>query len=117
MPSYIPGGLEPSKKRGILDQRIVELRHAIRSGPSPDRISRAAEKVRAATLAVIKARRAILAEFRVARSGGFRSPGGDSIGRQEDNLGREFQEWSSLTVEEIVARHPLEVSPPHPANP
>ena len=105
MSNYVPRGLEPHKKREILDQRIAELRHAIRTGATPARLSKTAERVRSAALAVIKAKRAILAEIRVVQSGGSRFPDGDSNARQEENLAVESGRCSSATVDEIAARY------------
>ena len=55
MPLYPPRSLEPYKKKETLLKREQQLRHALFSGAAPDRLRRAAENVRTAQLAVLKA--------------------------------------------------------------
>lgn len=92
MPAYVPRGMEPYKKRELLEKRRVALHGAINAGASVERVANAAEKVRSAVLAVIKGRRSILDGQRET----------DELKRQLANLQTEEQRWLSLTVEEIV---------------
>ena len=90
MPSFVPRSLEPYQKRGLFEKRVRQLRAAVKSGASCLRVSSAAEKVRLAALAVIKAKRALVQ--------------GMNRARQLDNLQREEDRWSALTAEEIIAQ-------------
>jgi hypothetical protein len=93
MPSFVPRGNEPYQKRDILDKRMRSLRGLIASGASAARIADAAEKVRHAALAVIKARRSILAE----------RPEDAARRRELDNLERDEARWRESSVEAILA--------------
>ncbi|WP_265593921.1 hypothetical protein [Haloferula sp. BvORR071] len=53
MSNYIPG-VGAFKKRKIRDKRVEELMGAIKRQESPERIERAAEKVRDAQLSVLR---------------------------------------------------------------
>src|SRR5262245_24227153 len=90
VPSFIPRNLEPYCKRELFDRRVLQLRGAVNSGASAARVSNAAEKVRLAALAVVKARRAQLA--------------GNDRTRQLRNLQKEQEWWSSLSPAAIVAQ-------------
>jgi predicted metal-dependent hydrolase len=86
---------EAPRKRSQLDQRLRRLQAAVRSGEGSIHISNAAEKVRLAALAFIKAKRALLGEY----------PRRDPEGRQSQNLQKEEQRWLSLPTEAIVEEH------------
>ena len=100
MPSFVPRGLEPYQKRELLDKRLTQLRAAVATGGSPARVARAAEKVRAAALAAIKAERALLGHH--LQTGPPQDP---NVARRLDNLAREAELWASLTAEAIVQEH------------
>lgn len=85
----------PDRKLDLLDRRLIRLRGAVKRGESPAKIAAAAELVREAALAVIKAKQALLAEY----------PDRDTDGRRAQNLDREEQLWHALSVEEIAAEH------------
>jgi hypothetical protein len=88
MPSHIPRSLEPYKKREQFEQRVGQLRAAIVSGASAERIACLAEKVRLAALGLVKGRRHLVR-------------GGD-MERQLENLQREEERWLGFGAEEIV---------------
>jgi hypothetical protein len=90
VPSFVPRSLEPYKKRELFDKRVLQLRGAVKSGASAVRVANAAEKVRLAALAVIKAKRALIV--------------GEDRARQLENLRRDEERWLSLSPEDIVAR-------------
>lgn len=100
--NYIPRR-EPDARRGALTKRIEELRHAVRAG-GETRIADAAETVRAAALALIKAYRSKIKSDDGILQGrtGSRI---DNLRRKLAKLEREFAEWSAMTVEEIVRRN------------
>jgi hypothetical protein len=88
VPSHVPRDLEPYKKRALFDKRVRQLRAAV--GARPDRLSDAAEKVRRAALAVVKAKRALCR--------------GADRAKQLSNLRREEERWLALAVEDIIAQ-------------
>ena len=92
---------EPERKLDLFDRRLGRLRGAVRRGESPARIARAAEQLRLAALAVLKAKRALIAEY----------PDRDPDGRQSSNLVREEARWLALTPEAIVAEYGVEAEP------
>ncbi len=93
MPAFVPRSYEPYKKREQLDKRLLALRGAVNAGASAERIAGAAEEVRLAALAIVKARRSILAGWRED----------DAVARQLRNLQRDEERWVSLSVEAIVS--------------
>jgi hypothetical protein len=90
MPSFVPRSLEPYQKRELFEKRVRELRGAVKAGVSASRVASAAEKVRLAALAVVKAKRALVR-------------GTDRV-QQISNLQQEEDRWLALTAEEIVAQ-------------
>ena len=104
MPSFAPRTLEPYKKREQLGRRTVELRTAVRFGATT-RVMKAAEKLRAAALALIKAKRHLIATQPAFLTGLRKRPEGASLTRQLANLEAEHNWWSSATVAEIVERY------------
>lgn len=109
MPSFVPRSLEPYQKRELLEKRISQLRSAIATGASQERLATAAEKVRSATMGVIKARRSLLAEHLVALTGGRTTyPDAEAISRQLTNLNDEEQQWRSLAPDAIVEQFSTE---------
>jgi hypothetical protein len=102
MPSFVPRSLEPYQKKELLEKRIVELQAAVCSGAGPARLSKAAEKVRSAALAVVKAKRAIIASHPTSQTGSKAYNRAESLAPELANLEQEYERWSSLSVEEIV---------------
>ncbi len=86
---------EPLRKLDLLDRRLGRLRGAVKRGEGSTHIANAAEKVRLAALAVIKARRALIKEY----------PQRDPDGREFRNLRTEEQRWLTLSTEAIVQEH------------
>ena len=76
MPSLVTPHSEPDRKLELLNRRLVRLRGAIKAGESLDHIHTAAEKVRLAHLAIIKAKLALIREY----------PQRDPKGRQSAKL-------------------------------
>jgi hypothetical protein len=83
---------EPARKQSRFDKKLRRLRAAVESGEGPVDVSREAEKVRLATLALIKAERALIREY----------PQRDPDGRQSWNLQDEEQRWLALSTEAII---------------
>ncbi len=104
MASFIPRSLEPYQKSELLEKRICELRKAVESGASAEKATRVAEKVRAAVLAVIKARRSLLASTTAAQTLPPDHPDAEKLTRQMENLRQSEEHWRSLEWSEI-ARH------------
>jgi hypothetical protein len=92
---------EPERKLGFFDSMISRLRGSVRRGDSPVRLRKAAERVRQAALAVIKAKRALIAEY----------PDRDPSGRQSRNLAGEEERWLSLPAETIASEYGAEAGP------
>ncbi len=86
---------EPDRKLDLLDRRLGRLRGAVKRGEGPTHIKNAAEKVRLAALALIKAKRALIREY----------PQRDPDGRQSRNLQDEEQRWLTLSTDAIVEEH------------
>jgi hypothetical protein len=86
---------EPDRKLDLLDRRLCHLRGAVKRGEGAIHISNAAENVRLAVLALIKAKRALIEEY----------PQRDPRGRQSQILQEEEQRWLALSIEAIVEEH------------
>ncbi|SRR5579883_2211491 len=86
---------EPDRKLGTFESRLCRLRGAVKRGAGPIPVSNAAEKLRLAALALIKARRALIKEY----------PQRDPGGRQSRNLQEEEQRWLALSTEAIVQEY------------
>jgi hypothetical protein len=80
----------PAKKLAILGKRENEIMHAIYSGFSNERLFKAAEKVRAAQLAVLKGKRHYVVDDGNPHFDGFKE------------VDAKTAEWTSKPVEEIV---------------
>lgn len=85
----------PDIKLDLLDRRLGRLRGVVKRGEASAHISKAAENVRLAALAVIKAKRALIMEY----------PQRDPTGRQSRNLRDEEQRWLTLSTDAIVEEH------------
>jgi hypothetical protein len=77
---------------GLLERRLGQLRGAVKRGDGPTQVANAAEKVRLAALAVIKAKRALIREY----------PERDPGGRQSRNLLDEERRWLTTSIGAIV---------------
>ena len=95
MPSWLTPHSEPSRKLNLYEKRLGRLRAAVKADEGPAHVAKAAEKIRLAALAVIKAKRALIREY-TSR---------DPDRRQTRHLAEDELRWQTLTVEEIVARH------------
>jgi hypothetical protein len=95
MPSWVSQHSEPASKQNLLKKRLCRLRAAVKAGEGLLHISREAEKVRLAALALIKAKRALIREY----------PGRDPDGRQSWNLQDEEQRWLFASSDAIVEQH------------
>jgi hypothetical protein len=76
----------------LLDRRLVRLRGAVKRGEGSTHIANAAEKVRLAALALIKAKRALIREY----------PDRDPRGRQTRSLQDQEQRWLTVSTDAIV---------------
>jgi hypothetical protein len=86
---------EPYRKLNLLDKRLRRLRGAVKAGEGPTHVSNAAEKLRLAALALIKARLALIREY----------PQRDLDGRESSKLRDEERRWRSLTIDAVVKEH------------
>jgi hypothetical protein len=86
---------EPYRKLSLLDKRLRRLRGAVKAGEGPTHVLKAAEKLRLAALAVIKAKLALIREY----------PQRDPDGRESLKLRDEELRWRSLTTEAVVEAH------------
>jgi hypothetical protein len=91
----VSGHSEPLRKLYQFKSRLCRLRGVVKRGEGPIHISNAAEKVRLAALALIKAKRALIREY----------PERDPDGRPSRNLHEEEQRWMALSIEAIVEKH------------
>ena len=86
---------DPARKLYSFKKSLVRLRGALQSGDNSRHIFKAAESVRQAALALIKAKRSLLREY----------PDRDPGERQLRNLQDEEQRWLAYAAEEIVAEY------------
>ena len=82
----------PDRKFRLLDSRLVRLRGVVKRGEGPTHVSKAAENVRLAALAIIKTKRALITEY----------PQRDPTGLQFRKLQDEEQRWLTLSTNTIV---------------
>ncbi len=90
MPSRVPR-TNTTKKREQLERREQELRHAVHSGLSRERIVHAAEAVRHARLSLLKAELYWAIDLR-----------GDNDDDRLRSIRRAQQRWTERPVDEIV---------------
>ena len=91
---------EPNRKRNLFDKRLRRLRGAVKAGESSDHVAGAAEKLRLAALALIKAKRALIAEYP------RRDPDGQQLQKLRLQKLREAEQWwLSLSIEAIVEKY------------
>lgn len=95
MPSWVSRHSEPERKLNLFEKRLSGLRGAVKAREGLVHICSAAEKLRLAALAVIKAKRALIKEY----------PQRDPDDRQSRNLQEEEQRWMSLSAEAIAEEH------------
>jgi hypothetical protein len=86
---------QPYRKLGLLAKRHRRLRGAVKAGEGPTHVSNAAEELRLAALAVIKAQLALNREY----------PQRDPEGRETSKLRDEDLRWRSLSTEAIIEEH------------
>ena len=101
MPAAAPRN-NTTKKESQLRQKREELEHAIRSGLPHEKLARAAERVRAAQLSLLKARLHWALEARIQRTGG-RPPTRD-FGSVAEIQGS-TRDWTERTIASIIADH------------
>lgn len=92
MPQFVTPHSEPVSKLALLENVRTRLRSAIKAGSSPTRVRKAAERVRLAHLAIIKAKLALIWEY----------PQRDPDGRQSENLRNEQHHWQTLPIEAVI---------------
>jgi hypothetical protein len=92
---------EPGRKLDLFDRRLATLRGAVKRGEGSYHIAKAAENVRLAMLAVIKAKRALISEYRER----------DPTGRQSRKLQDEEQRWLALSTDAIVEARGKDATP------
>jgi hypothetical protein len=95
MPAWVSQHSDAVKKQNLIEKRLRRLRAAVREGEGSIHVSQAAEKVRLAALALIKAKRALIREY----------PQRDPDGRQSWNLQDEEQRWLAVSAEMIVEEY------------
>ena|ERR1700722_13971082 len=83
---------QPTRQGKVLRKSLCRLKHTVEIGRDLGRQIKAAEQVRIAQLALIKAKRDLIAEY----------PQRDLHGRQLRNLEIEEDRWLSLAVETII---------------
>jgi hypothetical protein len=92
MPSWVSVHSEPNRKKQLVEKKLHALRAAVREERNLVHISSAAEKVRLAAVALIKAKRALLREY----------PQRDPRGQHWRKLQNEEQRWLALSIPTIV---------------
>lgn len=95
MPSWVSRHSEPHRKLNLLEKRIGRLRGAVKAGEGAAHVAVAAEKLRLAALAVIKAKLALIGEY----------PRRDPDGRASRKLRQDADRWTSLPTQAIVERY------------
>ena len=95
MPSYPPRTLAPVKQLQTLAKREAALRGLLNRGGSEARVEAAAENVRHAHLAVLKARRSLI-EFKK-----------DSREKQNqlDSIAEDESAWSGAAIAAVIAQY------------
>jgi hypothetical protein len=99
-----PAFPEPKARQERLDKSILALRKLLPSG-DPAKVIKAAERVRLAALALLKARRSHVAAQPAIRSGKEWRKHGERLTKQLANLDRETDQWKSVSADEIVAMY------------
>jgi hypothetical protein len=92
MPSYSPRD-EPVKKQEELLKHLRELKYAIERKDSPDKINKAAEKIRKANLSLYKA------QSHVAREKQFQNK---PFTLTIEKIESEIIKWKTLSVDDII---------------
>jgi hypothetical protein len=91
MPEWVSKHSVP-RKSAFFESSLGRLQGAVKAGETPAHIHKAAEKLRLAKLAVIKAKLALIREYPVR----------DPDGRSSSNLQIEELRWQSLSTAAIV---------------
>ena len=95
MPLYPPRSQEPYKTTELLFKREQQLRHALSSGLASVKVSRAAEKVRAAQLMILKAEQELIRY----------DSDTEERTRQLAAIERKRNAWQGMSVEVIVQQY------------
>jgi hypothetical protein len=95
MPLYPPRSLEPYKKKETLLKRELQLRHALSSGETPERLRRAAENVRTSQLAVLKAEQELVRY----------DPESEERSRHLASIKKRRDTWQSIAIESIIQQY------------
>lgn len=88
----------PDRKFRLLDQRLVHLRGVVKRVEGATHVSKAAEHVRHAALAIIKTKRALITEY----------PQRDPTGLQLRKLQDEEQRWVTMSTNAIVDEYGID---------
>ena len=99
MPAAAPRS-NTTKKENQLRQKQQELEHAIISGLSRDKLVKAAERVRAAHLSLLKARQYWVADAKIQHTGGRRSTRDFGAVHEIEEATRA---WTAKSVDFIIA--------------
>lgn len=94
MPSY-PPRTQPFRKQEILDKRIVELKHVIKTSASDEALERAVERVREAHLKLYKGKLAQLRQFKEPENSNV--PGA--------KVKRDLEYWESVSIGDIIKKY------------
>ena len=83
---------EPDRKLALFEKRLGTLQGVVKRAASLEQVANAAEKLRLAALAVIKAKHALINEY----------PHRDPNGRHSHNLDQDKQRWLARSPQAIV---------------
>lgn len=95
MPLYPPRSLEPYKKKELLGKREEQLRHALSTGVALVQVHRAAEAVRAAQLAILKAEHELIRYY----------PETEERAQRIAAIAEKRAEWQAISGEAIVRKY------------
>ncbi len=95
MPTHPPRSLEAYKKKELLARREEQLRHALSSGAAPAKVSRAAENLRAAQLAILKAEQELI-RYRVET---------EEKHLRMASIAEKRATWQAMPAEEIIDQY------------
>jgi hypothetical protein len=101
MPAAAPRS-NTTKKENQLRQKQQELEHAITSGLSRDKLVKAAERLRAAHLSLLKARQYWVADAKIQHTGG--RPSTRDFGALHE-IEEATRAWTEKSVDVIIAEH------------
>ena len=95
MTGYVPRDKEPYKKKAILEQKEVELLHALRNNFTQEKLYRVVEKVRKAKLGVLKGQQHCAQVYKIED---------DDPERQHHlkKIDEAFHKWSMMSPEDTI---------------